>query len=119
MTDMDIQRIGVTPRYADAVVSGGVVHAVEVPADEHGDIAEQTRGLLSALEATLERAGSSKARLLTATVYLTDMADYDGFNAVWDAWLVPGCAPSRACVKVAGLARAGWRVEVVVSAAAV
>lgn len=115
---MDIQRIGVTPRYADAVIHGGVVHAVEVPPSEEGDISSQTRGLLDTLARTLESAGTSKARLLTATIYLTDMADYDGFNAVWDAWLPPGCAPSRACVKVAGLARAGWRVEVVVSAAA-
>ncbi|GAA5174523.1 RidA family protein [Niveibacterium umoris] len=114
---MDIQRIGLTPRYADAVVHNGVVHAVEVPPSEEGDITRQSSALLEVLAATLERAGSGKHRLLTATIYLIDMADYDGFNAVWDAWLAPGCAPSRACVKVAGLARAGWRVEVVVSAA--
>lgn len=114
---MDIQRIGVTPRYADAVIHNGIVHAVEVPASEDGDIARQSEEALSTLATTLERAGSGKHRLLTATIYLTDMADYDGFNAVWEAWLAPGCAPSRACVKVAGLARAGWRVEVVVTAA--
>jgi len=115
---MEIQRIGVTPRYADAVIHGGVVHAVEVPPSAAGDITQQSSALLATLEATLNNAGSSKERLLTATIYLTDMADYDGFNTVWDAWLPAGCAPSRACVKVAGLARAGWRVEVVVSAAA-
>jgi len=109
----------VTPRYADAVVHAGVVHAVEVPPTEDGGITQQSTQLLATLGATLESAGSSKSRLLTATIYLTDMADYDSFNAVWEAWLPAGAAPSRACVKVAGLARPGWRVEVVVSAATI
>jgi enamine deaminase RidA (YjgF/YER057c/UK114 family) len=38
-------------------------------------------------------------------------------NAVWDAWIPAGSAPSRACVQVAGLARPGWRVEIAVVAA--
>lgn len=113
----DIQRIGVTARYSDAVIHAGTVYAVEVPAHEDGDIASQTSSLLELLEATLLRAGSSKARILMATVYLIDMDDYAGMNAIWDAWLPPGCAPTRACVKVAGLARPGWRVEIAVTAA--
>ncbi|MEC5399359.1 RidA family protein [Uliginosibacterium sp. H1] len=113
----DIQRLGVTARYADATVFNGLLHAVEVPASEDGNIHQQTRSLLAALEATLQRAGSDKSRILMATVYLTDMADYDGLNAEWEAWLPAGCAPARACVKVAGLARPGWRVEVVAIAA--
>lgn len=112
-----IERLGVAARYSDAVIHAGVVHAVEVPAHEDGDIASQTRSLLGLLETTLERAGSSKARILMATVYLTDMADYAGMNAVWEAWLPSGCAPARACLEVARLARPGWRVEVALSAA--
>jgi len=38
-------------------------------------------------------------------------------NAVWEAWLPPGCAPSRACVQVARLASPGWKVEIAVQAA--
>jgi len=114
---MNIQRLGVTPRYADAVIHNGVLHAVEVPPSEDGDIRGQTRALLASLEAVLARGGSDKGRLLMATVYLTDMADYEGMNAEWEAWLPEGCAPSRACVQVAGLARPGWRVEMAVAAA--
>ena len=44
------------------------------------------------------------------------MADYDGMNAVWDAWVPEGTAPSRACVQ-AGLAHPGWRIEAVITAA--
>jgi len=46
-----------------------------------------------------------------------DMADYDAVNAVWDAWVPPGTAPSRACVQVKALAQPGWRVEIAVQAA--
>ena len=37
--------------------------------------------------------------------------------SVWDAWLPEGAAPSRACVEVKGLAKPGWKVELVVTAA--
>ena len=112
-----ITRIGTTPRYADATAFNGLAYIVEVPASEEGGIKPQMESLLASLERTLIAAGSGKDRLLMATIHLVDMADYDGMNAVWEAWLPIDCAPARACVKVAGLARTGWRVEVTVTAA--
>ncbi|MBL8437242.1 MAG: RidA family protein [Zoogloeaceae bacterium] len=114
---MEIQRFGTTGRYSDAVAWNGLLHLVEVPAQDTGDIEDQTRSLLASLGAQLESAGSGKDRLLMVTVYLVDMADYAGMNAVWESWLPPGAAPSRACVQVARLARSGWRVEMAVVAA--
>jgi enamine deaminase RidA (YjgF/YER057c/UK114 family) len=114
---MSIQRLGVTPLYADIVTHRGVLYAVEVPASETGDIRSQSRELLASLEARLAFGGSCKERLLMVTVYLTDMADYDDMNAEWEAWLPAGAAPCRACVQVAGLARPGWRVEMAATAA--
>ena len=113
----DIQRAGTTPRYSDYTLHNGVVYCVEVPPDEAADIHTQTGAMLASLETLLASAGSGKERLLMATLYLTDMADYDVVNAVWEAWLAPGCAPSRACVEVARLAAPGWRVEIAVQAA--
>ena len=85
---------------------------------EEGDIQAQTRDLLGSLEGTMAGAGTDKSHLLMVQVYLTNMArDYDGFNAVWEAWLPEGTAPSRACVEVKGLAKPGWKVELVVIAA--
>jgi len=112
-----IKRLGITARYADATVFNGTVHAVEVPASEDGDITTQMESLLANLEHTLVAAGSGKDRLLMATIYLVDMGDYDGMNMAWERWLPEAAAPARACVKVAGLARHGWRVEVAVTAA--
>ena len=114
---MSIQRIGTTARYSDIVIHNGTAWIVEVPASENTDAGTQTREILASLDRLLEQAGSGRDRLLMATIYLTDLADYDAMNAVWDAWVPAGTAPSRACVQVAGLARAGWRVEIAVVAA--
>jgi len=114
---MSIQRHGTTARYSDIVVHNGTAWIVEVPATEGADAATQTREILASLDGLLARAGSSRERLVMATIYLTDLADYDAVNAVWDAWLPAGSAPSRACVQVVALARAGWRIEIAIVAA--
>ncbi len=77
-----IKRLGTTPRYADATVFMHLTHAVEVPATETGGISEQMTSLLDSLERTLAKAGSDKSRLLMATIYLIDMADYDRVMAI-------------------------------------
>lgn len=115
-TRMRIERHGVTPRYADTVVHANTVYLVEVPQSLGADITTQTREVLASIEQLLAAAGSDKTRLLQVTIYLPDMADYAGMNAVWDAWLPSGCAPTRACVG-AQLAHPGYRVEMVVIAA--
>lgn len=112
---MSIQRHGTTRRYSDSVVHQGTVYLVEVPGVE-GDIATQTASLLASVDQLLAEAGSDKSKLLMVTVYLVDMADYDGMNAVWDAWVPEACAPTRACVQ-ARLANPGWRVEMAITAA--
>ena len=69
------------------------------------------------IERQLKKLGSAPSRILMATIYLTDLADCEAMNAVWDAWVPPGSAPARACVKVAGLVDPGWRIEIALSAA--
>ena len=113
---MQIQRHGTTRRYSDSVVHNGTVYLGEVPATTEGDIGAQTASLLASVDTLLAQAGSDKRKLLMVTVYLADMADYDGMNAVWDAWVPEGCAPTRACVQ-ARLANPGWRVEMAIAAA--
>lgn len=114
---MTIQRLGTTARYSDLVTHQNTLYTVEVPTTESGDIHTQTTGLLANLASVLKQGGSGKEHILMATVYLTDMADYDGMNAAWEAWLSPGTAPCRACLQVVRLAKPGWRVEIAVTAA--
>lgn len=111
MFNKPIVRIGTTVRWSDAVVHNGVVHVVEVPTTLTASAADQAKEVLDRLEATLAKAGSSKERLVMCTIYLADMADRSAFNEVWDAWLVPGTAPVRACVQV-GLAEPGYKLEI-------
>eukprot|EP00042_Codosiga_hollandica_P028026 m.144379 g.144379 ORF g.144379 m.144379 type:complete len:120 (-) comp52660_c0_seq2:205-564(-) len=111
-----IERFGVTQRFSDSVVHNNVVYLVEVPPDTSKDITGQTSDLLAAIDRLLTQAGSARTRILMATIYLRDMADYDGMNSVWDSWLPAGQAPARACVQ-AGLARAEFRVEIALTAA--
>ena len=108
---------GVTARYADAVIHNDVIHLVEVPSTSTADITVQTREVLASIERQLTKLGSAPARILMATIYLTDLADCEAMNALWDAWIPPGSAPARACVKVAGLVDPGWRIEIALSAA--
>lgn len=112
----DIQRFGTTRRYSDVVVHNGTAYIVEVPSNLDDGIAAQTENLLASVERLLQQAGSDKTRLLQATIYLADMADYEAMNLVWDAWVPEGTAPVRACVQ-AKLANPKFRVEIVLMAA--
>ena len=111
------QRFDVGARLSEMAVYNGVAYlAGQVPEDQTSDIATQTRQVLGAIDKLLERAGTDKSQLLMVQIFLVDLADFPGMNAVWDAWVVPGHTPPRATVQ-ANLARPGWRLEVVVTAA--
>lgn len=79
-------------------------------------VAEQTADCLSRVDALLKEAGSDRAHILQAIVWLADMADFAAMNAVWDAWVPQGHAPARACGE-ARLARPALKVEIIVTAA--
>jgi enamine deaminase RidA (YjgF/YER057c/UK114 family) len=81
-------------------------------------VAEQTRNVLATIEKNLEQLGSGRTRLISATVYLSDLAGTKTeMDRVWDEWIGsdPAHWPQRACVQT-GLA-ADNRVEIVVIAA--
>jgi enamine deaminase RidA (YjgF/YER057c/UK114 family) len=113
---MDILRTGTTARWSDVVVHNGTVYVVDLPSSLEADVATQAREMLASLESLLAQAGSSKARILMATIFLDDIRDADAFNAVWDAWVPAGTAPVRACVQ-ARLGKPGMKVEIQVTAA--
>jgi enamine deaminase RidA (YjgF/YER057c/UK114 family) len=112
-----IQRYDVGARLSEMAVHNGTAYlAGQVPDDATQDIAGQTRQVLAMVDALLARAGSDKSKILMAQIFLADLADFDGMNAVWDAWVPAGHAPPRATVQ-AKLAKPEWRIEVVVTAA--
>lgn len=114
----EIQRIGMAARYSEAAIHHGVVYIAGQVPDESlgGDIQAQTAEVLGMIDRVLAQCGSDKGRLLRVQIFLADLADFDGMNEVWDAWVVAGHAPPRATVQ-ARLARPDYRVEIVVTAA--
>ena len=112
-----VQRFDVGARLSEMAVHNGVCYlAGQVAADGTQDIAGQTRQVLAAVDALLARAGTDKSKILMCQIFLADLADFPGMNAVWDAWVVPGQTPPRATVQ-ARLAKPEWKVEIVVTAA--
>lgn len=114
---MSIQRFHVGKRLSDMVIHNGTVYlAGQVAEDTSQDVTGQTRQVLAAIERLLEEAGSDKAKLVSAQVFLPDMKDFAAMNAVWEQWVVPGHAPARATIE-AKLATAAYKVEVMAIAA--
>jgi len=115
---MSVQRLLTETRHSEIVIHNGTVYLAGQLADDYsGDIVAQTRETLASTERMLAEAGSDKSKILSVTIFLRDMArDYAGFNQVWDAWVVPGTAPARACVE-ANMYKPEVLVEITVVAA--
>lgn len=112
-----IQRFDVGARLSEMAIHNGTVYlAGQVPEDGSLDIEGQTQQVLAAVDALLARAGSDKTKILMAQIFLSNLADFDGMNRVWDAWVARGHTPPRATVQ-AQLARPQWKIEMVVTAA--
>jgi enamine deaminase RidA (YjgF/YER057c/UK114 family) len=105
------------PRMSQAVAHGGLVYIAGQVADKRsGGIQEQTRSVLGKIEALLREAGTDKSKLLSVSVFLPAIADFDAMNEIYDAWIDPENPPARACVE-ARLAHPDLRVEMTAIAA--
>ena len=115
---MSIKRIDVGTRMSQAVVHGDTVYTAGQVAQNapSGSVTEQTNDILTAIDRLLNEAGTDKSKLLTASIWLADIGDFDEMNAVWDAWVSPGNTPCRACVE-SKLASPKFTVEIMVTAA--
>jgi enamine deaminase RidA (YjgF/YER057c/UK114 family) len=114
---MSIERIKVGPRMSQAVVYGNLVYlAGQVADDSSTDVADQTRQILAKIDSLLAEAGTDKSKLLSASVWLSEISTFNEMNAVWDAWVTPGSPPARACVE-AKLAFPQLKVEIAAVAA--
>ena len=114
---MSVTRHNAGPRMSQAVVHGDTVYlAGQVAADPSAGVKGQTEQVLKKIDGLLASAGSSKSKLLSATVWLANMGTYDDMNAAWDAWVDPANTPARATVE-ARLASPKYLVEIAVVAA--
>jgi enamine deaminase RidA (YjgF/YER057c/UK114 family) len=84
---------------------------------EGKNVADQTREILSIIDSLLAEAKTNKSKLLSATIWLTDMSTFEDMNGVWERWITPGAAPARATVLSPALAGSAYKIEIGVIAA--
>jgi enamine deaminase RidA (YjgF/YER057c/UK114 family) len=115
---MTIERKEVGARMSQVVVHGDTVYlaGIVAHANKGRSMTEQTKEIVATIDKHLASVGSDKSKLLSANIWLTDMAKFAEMNAVWDAWVAPGNTPARACVE-AKLASPDYHVEIMVTAA--
>ena len=111
-----ITRLEPGARMSEAVIHGDTVYLAGQVGEPGDDVAAQTKTVLSQIDALLAAAGSDKSRILMATIWLADIADFAAMNAVWDAWVDPANPPARATGE-AKLAAPQYKVEIIVTAA--
>lgn len=93
-----IQRWSGSPGRSRAVAYGGLVFTVATARDKSGSLRQQTADALGLLDQHLAEAGTDKSRLLSVTVYITNMPDKAEMNAAWMEWVDPANPPQRACI---------------------
>lgn len=113
---MTITRFKSNPRMSQAVAHKGVLYLAGQIGAPGENAAAQTTAILASVDALLSEAGSTRAKILSATIWLADIADFNEMNAVWDAWVDQANPPARATVE-AKLAAPSLKVEIAIIAA--
>lgn len=116
---MTLERRHVGQRLSQLVIhraAGLCWLAGQVADDPKADITGQTQQVLAQIDDLLFEAGTEKSKIVSATIYLPDMADFAAMNAVWESWVAPAQTPARATVQ-AKLAGPDYRIEIQVVAA--
>jgi len=114
---MSIERHEVTEHLSRVVEHNGIVYVAGTTAtDKSVGMKEQTDQVLTKIDSYLAKCGTNKSKLLSATVYIADMAQKPAMNEAWNAWIDNKNPPTRACVAVE-LGSPKTLVEIVVTAA--
>ena len=109
---MSIKRLHVGPRMSQVVIHGNTVYTAGIVADDaNTDVDGQTGQILDKIDTYLKEAGSDKSKILMATIWLSDINDFNNMNAVWDMWVSKDNPPARACVE-SKLAAPKYKVEI-------
>lgn len=113
---MQIERFEGTGRMSRAVRFNNTLFLCGQTDTTSDDVQAQTRAVLAKIEDLLNKYGSDKDHILSATIYIKSMGDFAAMNEVWDAWVTNGCEPARACVQ-AEMANPRILVEISIIAA--
>ena len=102
---------------SSAVEYGNTVYLAGLTADDQSQDAKgQAAQILANIDRLLAACGSNKAKILTATIWVSDIRLRANMNEAWTAWADPKNLPARACVE-AKMADPKCLVEIMVVAA--
>ena len=114
---MSISRHDQSSILSQAVAYGDTVYLAGVVAkDLEQDVKGQTKQVLDEIDRLLGKCGTSKSKVLSAQIWVTDIRNRAPMNEVWTAWIDKANLPARACVE-AKLADPKALVEIMVIAA--
>ena len=114
---MTIQRHDFSGILSLAVEHGDTVYLAGIVAKKlEQDIKGQTKEVLDEIDRLLAKCGTNKSKVLSATIWVTDIRNRAPMNEVWTAWTDPKNLPVRACIE-AKLADPRGLVEIMVTAA--
>ena len=112
----NIERINTNKRMSQIVVNNNTIYlSGQVGNKKTTDFKTQTSEVLEKINNLLNESGSNKSKLLSATIYLSDISYFEEMNEIWDNWLPENCSPARATVE-AKLALPEFLVEICIIA---
>ena len=114
---MTIKRHEPSKIYFKVVEANGFVFTAGIVADDiKQDVKGQTQQVLAEIDRVLKVAGTDKSKVVSATIWVTDIRNRDAMNEAWNAWTGGENLPGRACIQAA-LADPRMLVEIAVVAA--
>jgi enamine deaminase RidA (YjgF/YER057c/UK114 family) len=114
---MTIKRHEPSKIYSKVVEANGFAYTAGIVADDvKQDIKGQTQQILKEIDRLLKLAGTDKTKVVSASIWVSDIRQRDAMNEAWNAWTGGENLPGRACVE-AKLADPRMLVEIAVIAA--
>lgn len=110
-----ITRFESNARMSQGVSYGDMIFLAGQVGNPGEGVAEQTATILANIDRLLAELGSDKSRILSAQIWLADMANFGAMNAVWDNWVDQANPPARATGE-AKLATSEYGVEIIIIA---
>ncbi|MGA0033910.1 MAG: RidA family protein [Burkholderiales bacterium] len=113
----DIKRHNSDKRLSRLVIHNGTAYLAGLTADDRSkNMRDQTAEILGKIDVLLKTAGTSKSKLLSAVIWISDMRAKPQMDEAWAAWADQQNLPARACVE-ARLGSPDTLVEIMVQAA--
>ena len=85
--------------YSKVVEANGFVFTPGITANDPGkDVAGQTKEILDEIDRLLALTGTDKTKVVSATIWLTDIRNRDAMNTEWNKWTGMENLPGRACI---------------------